>query len=403
MRPYQRSCSKVIFSLLILLAFFLPLSTSAASVTAMLLLGCWCLEGGFRQKIQELQTHPFCIALLLYALILLVGLCWTDSLTDGVAALRKSWKILLFPILLTTVRWEQRWWYVAAFIAGVTATMLLVFLEYSALLERIDLSAATLHFHTATVQLMYTPMLAFALYLLTHQLLWGQWQGWRRSCLVLFTALLVVNIFLASGRAGHVAFFVLLALLLFQYYRHNLLRACVCIAVLFPLIFFTAYTLSPMFQKRMTAIQQNIQVFETNPDTSVGLRLHFWQISWEIIKKSPWLGTGTGGFSHAYQEMNMALSPNVVTTDNPHNQYVLSAVQLGVPGILSLLGLFFIHIFQANRVKDGWERIRVAFPLFFMVIMCFESYLMLNGTGLLFSLFSAILFKNEPTGSKFSP
>ena len=396
MNLYRQKIAQINFWLLLLLAFFLPLSTSAVSVTALLIMVCWLIEGGFREKFQEIVASPICIAVLVYVAVLLVGLCWSDSLQEGLGAIKKQWKVLLVPIFLTTIRWERRWWYVAAFVAGVTVTMLLIFLDYFQLFQIVGLLSSRLHFQAPLIQLVYSPMLAFAIYLLLHQLLWGGMKGLPWWCMLIFTSLLLLNMFITIGRAGQLVFFVLLALLLFQYYRRSVLKALLLAVVMFPLIFFSAYLFSPVFHDRMEAIRQNIQTFNENPDTSVGLRLHYWIVSLEIIKKSPWIGVGTGDFPRAYIEMNNTLSPGVAPTNNPHNQYVFATAQLGVLGLVSLLGLFFVHFYQGVRVTDGWERIRIAFPLFFMVIMCFESYLNLSGTGFLFSLLSAILFKNAP-------
>jgi O-antigen ligase len=391
----QPKMEQVHFWLLMLLAFSLPLSTSAVSVTAVLLIVCWVAEGRFREKVQEIVTSPLCLGVFVYLGVLLIGLCWTDSFADGVQAIRKQWKILLAPLFLTSIQWERRWWYIAAFIAGVTATMAVISLDSFALLPAITLLSHPIQFDTATVQLQYTPMLALAIYLLLHQFLWGGSKGTRWWLLIL-AIVLIIHLFATRGRAGYVAFFVLMAVLLVQYYHRNVTKAVILAAVLFPLIFFAAYRVSPVFQDRMTAIQHDLKTIDENPDTSVGLRLHYWKISWGLIKESPWIGVGTGDFARAFAEMNTRVSPAVPPTNNPHNQYVFAAVQLGVLGLLSVFGLFFVHFQRAVRVADGWERIRIAFPVFFLVIMCFESYLNLVGTGFMFSLVSAILFKQAP-------
>ena len=122
----QQRLDQVHFWLLLLLAFCLPLSTSAVSMAAVLIIVCWVAEGRFREKFQEIVASPLCIAVLVYLGVLLIGLLWADSFSDGMEAIRKQWKILLAPIFLTAVRWDRRWWYVTAFIAGVTATMAVV-------------------------------------------------------------------------------------------------------------------------------------------------------------------------------------------------------------------------------------------------------------------------------------
>jgi len=378
--------------LLMLLAFSLPLSTSAITVTAILIMVCWLLEGGFREKWNEIIGSPICIAVFVFFGVMLIGLCWTDSLPDGLEAIRKRWQILLLPIFLTAICWEQRWRYVAGFIAGVTVTMLLIDFARFDLLHYVGLASLG-HLTIIRNHIVFTPMLAFATYLLLHQLLWGGMKGLARWAIMALAVLMIFNIFITIGRAGHLVFFILTALLLLQYFRRNVLKAALLTLILLPLVFTAAYRLSPVFQGRIGLVQQQIMTFEKDPDTPVGLRLLFWKNSWEIIRHSPWFGVGTGNFNSAYSRINLQASPQIPSTDNPHNQYIFIAVQLGLFGLLSLLGLFGVQFYQAWQTRDGWQRIRLAFPLFFLVIMITDSYLNTYSSGFLFSLFSGVLSK----------
>jgi O-antigen ligase len=93
--------------------------------------------------------------------------------------------------------------------------------------------------------------------------------------------------------------------------------------------------------------------------------------------------------------VNRQRSPDIPPVDNPHNQYILTAVQLGVAGVLALLGIFGTQIYLAGQTKDGWERIRLAFPLFFMTIILTDSYLNTFNSAFLFSSFSAVFYKSR--------
>lgn len=386
---------RIFLWLLCLLAFFLPLSTTAISVTACLLFACWLLDGNYREKFHEMRTSGLGMAVFAYLVVLLIGLGWTDSLHDGMAAIHKQWKVLLAPVFLTMVRWQWRWRYVGAFIAGITLTMLVIELDTFGVLQH-GLVPEKHFFHTDTVQLQYTPMLAFALYLLAHRLWWHRDRTWAWWGGLGLTVILLSQFFQTMGRAGYSVFFVLLIVLVFQKYRDRALKAGLILALLLPLVFTAAYRFSPMFQQRITAGVEDIRTFHENPKTAVGLRLHYWQITWQMIRQSPWFGVGTGDFAKSYAALNNAISPDVPTTNNPHNQYLFLTAQLGLPGLLCLLALMAIHVVKARQEVDGWEDIRLAFPIFFMVIMCFESYLNLEGTGFFYSLMSAILFKKPP-------
>lgn len=387
---------RISFWLMMVLAFCLPLSTSAVSVAAILLLVCWLIEGQFAAKAREVINNPICIAVLVYFLVMVVGLLWTESLSDGLEVIRKRWKILILPIFLTTVRWEQRWSYLTAFIAGVVVTMLVIDLAYLGLPKAIGLTSFRWAYESIINHMLFTPMLALAIYLVLHQVFWGRLLGWQRIWLALLSGLMIANVFLTRGRAGQLAFLVLMALLLMQYYRRSLVKAMTIALIVLPLVCIAAYHLSPVFQQRILQIPDDLTTFDQHPKTSsIGLRLHYWKVSWQIIKHSPWLGVGTGDFASTYAALNQQYSPKVPVVDNPHNQYIFVMVQQGVLGLVSLLGLFAVYFGEARRRQDGWQRIRYAFPLFFLVIMTTESYLNLTATGFLFSLASGVLFKRN--------
>ncbi len=394
MYSLQQLGSRINFWLLILYGCCLPLSTSATTVVALLIIVCWILEGEFRKKYREILNSPVCLAVFIYFGALLIGLCWTAHLDDGLEVVRERWKILLVPIFLTTIRWERRFWYIVAYITGITLVMLLVTLAWFDLLSNVGMGALA-HRNLLTNHIVFTPMLAFASYLLLHQLLWGNATGVQRWLLVALTGWMMFTVFITKGRAGQVVFFLLLALLLFQYFQKRLLKAVFLVIVLLPLIFTTAYHLSPLFQSRVDLVQKEISTFDQNPETSIGLRLIFWKTSWKVIKDSPLFGVGTGDFASSYAQVYDGVASQAGLSDNPHNQYIFLTAQLGVLGLLILLGLFGVQIYQSRQVLDGWQRIRLAFPLFFMVIMMTDSYLDTSSSGFLFALFSSILAKSN--------
>jgi len=400
MNGFRQALSKGIPWLLVLLAFVLPLSTSLVSVIAIVLLVCWLLEGRFHEKWSEVAANPFCLAVFLYIGVLVLGLAWSENVGEGVAVVRKHWKIMVFPVLLTAVRWDWRRRTAGAFIAGVSVVMILNLLDRAQVFNMLGLEA----FSQATLlanHIIYTPMLAFAAYLVAHTILWDREFKYGRLRLAFLGVLMTCTVFLTIGRMGQVAFFVLLALLIWQYFHRNRWRAVLLSLVAFVLIFTSAYTFSPQFQSRINEVRYGLATLSENPETSVGLRLTWWQNAWIVVRQSPWFGVGTGDFTTAYAAVHQARTPQIsIHTGNPHNQYLYTAVRLGALGVVSLLAMFSVQLFWGNRSNDGWKRIRTAFPLFFLTIMLTDSYLVSHGSGFLFSLFSAVLYKKTPVDQR---
>ncbi len=389
----QQQAGRLNAWLLAILALALPLSTSVLSVLALLMFAVWLVEGGYRKKLRVITANPVVMAVLIYLALYVIGLLWTQDLASGLAVLGKYWKLMLLPIFLTAVRWDLRRVYVGFFLAGMTIAMTMTYLAWFGLLHYADVT--TEHLTPGTFHVIYNPLLALAIYLLLYEAFWGKVSRTLRWLLGGWACLMIFNMFITEGRIGQVVFFVLLFLLFLQIFRKHILRAGLIITFLLPAIFTAGYQFSPVFHGRVDQAYLEVRQFKSNPNTSVGLRLLFWQNSWEIIKKNPWLGVGTGDFQSAYAEVNVRQSPEMVATDNPHNQYIFVLCQLGLLGFAGLLGVFGVQIRQAFVLSDGWERLRLAFPLFFLTIMCTESYLIIAQTGFLFSLFSAVLYARK--------
>jgi O-antigen ligase len=380
-----------------LLAFAIPLSTSAVSVLALLILLLWLIEGNFAEKGLEIFSHPLSLAILAFLALLCLGLAWTDNFTAGLQALKDQWKLALFPILLTAVTYRNRSVYLYAFLAGVTVAMSITFMARFGLIQYADVSPT--HLTPKTFHVIYNPLLAFAIYLTLHESVWGlaRQKPLLRLILVPLAGLMIVNMFMTEGRTGQLVFLVLMGLLLLQFFAKNRFKAVLAIFLLLPTISITGYLYSPTFQQRVNLAWQEVKNFKENPDTSVGMRLLFVQNSFEIIAKKPCFGVGTGDFQSAYAKVNSQKSPTSVATDNPHNQYVLVGVLLGIPGILSLLLIFLTMFIQAKTsLQDNVQRMGTAFPLFFLIIMLAESYFTVYQTAFFFVIITAALYKKKP-------
>lgn len=377
-----------------LLAFSLALSTSALSILAILILLFWLIEGNFTEKLAEIFSNPVVVSLLAFLLVLALGLLWSPDVSAGLEVIQARWKIALLPVFLTTISYKRRPLYINSFLAGMTVAMFITFLVWFDLVHYAGVTPE--HLTRKTFHVIYNPLLAFAIYLVLHETIWGQRKGGLRLGLFVLAGVMIFNMFITEGRGGQLVFFVLMALLLFQIFNKNRFKAAVAVLLLLPTIFSAGYFFSPTFKQRVDTACREVSSFRDNPNTSVGLRLLFWQNSWEIIRKHPWLGVGTGGFQSAYARINQEKSPLYIATDNPHNQYVLVAATIGIPGTLSLLLIFVVMFRQAWVMDDRWQRVRFAFPLFFLTIMVTESYLKVYETAFFFSIFAAVLYRKKP-------
>tara|TARA_B110000008_G_scaffold226678_1_gene228214 strand:- start:602 stop:1246 length:645 start_codon:yes stop_codon:yes gene_type:complete len=209
--------------------------------------------------------------------------------------------------------------------------------------------------------------------------------------------------FITGGRAGQVAFFAMLCILIFQLLDKQRVKAFIAILILLPTIFFTAYQLSPLFSERVDlAISEVSEFSETkgydqaiHSHTSVGARLVFAMNSWQIIKKNMLIGVGTGDFPNEYKKINQINTPKMPNATNPHNMYTLVWTQLGLLGLLSMLSIFYFQLkYSFNSPSRFIRDTGLTLPLVFLVLMLSDSYLLGHYTTLMFVFFSSFLYKD---------
>jgi O-antigen ligase len=390
LKALQKTLGKINQGLLASLLFCLPLSTSAVSILAVLILVVWCVEGGFKKKFHAVARNQFVLVVLGYLSLFVIGLLWTEDIAAGLDTVRSQWNLLLLPVFMTIIRPGRERLYLYSFVAGTATAMVMTYLAWFDLLHFGGLSPQQLTRGTSHV--VYNPLLAFAIYIILHELKWGPLHGGRRWLFALLGCCMSFNMFITAGRAGQIAFFVLLSLFLLQLFRKNLLRAVLIVAILIPCLFAVGYTLSPVFKNRIDTAWHEISNVDELHHTSVGMRIIVAANTWHIIKEHWLLGVGTGDFTSAYAVANRERSPDVVEFVDPHNQYLFSWCRFGLPGLFALLGIFACQIFLSFKISDNLQHLRLALPVFYLTIMFSVSYLEVYETGFLFSIMSAVLY-----------
>ena len=385
--------------LLIALAFVFPLTVAGGNLIIGIIVLLWIFSGDYQAKFNQIISNKLAVFSILFFSTHVVGLLWTENMEWGLLIVNKMWYfLLLLPILLTITKKEYIRHYISAFILAMTLTELLSYLVWFEVIG--SLHKATAGNPTPTMShISYNPFLTFGVYLIAHEILFNKHLS-RLSKYVyaFFVATMSINMFITGGRAGQVMYFVMLGVLIFQYYgRGRKVRATIISLIIIPGIFLGAYNSSDIFKHRMNEAVKNISIYNTdgNKNTSVGQRITYTLNSLEIIKNNLFFGVGTGDFPTEYNKVHTKNTPGVNTTVNPHNMYILVAVQLGLFGLLAMLLIFYQQIKFSLSAKIKINRdLGLVLPLLFLVIMFSDSYLLGHYTTLLFVFFSSFLYKD---------
>jgi len=386
--------------LLISLAFLMPLTVSGANTIIVIICFLWLFSGDYKAKYNQIMSSKLMIASIVFYCLHVIGMLWTEDLRWGLHILHKMWYfLLLFPILFNIVQRKYISYYLGAFLLAIALTEIASYLVWFELVEPFK-NASVENPTPFMSHISYNPILAFAIYLVLHEIFFNK----KLTNLVFsfysfFAISMTINMFITGGRAGQVAFFVMLSILIFQIFDKQRIKSLLVILIMIPSIFITAYQFSDLFKSRVDLVITEALSNTMNPNTigSVGLRIHFAKNSFEVIKQNPIIGIGTGDFPSEYKKINQINTPQLPNATNPHNMYILITMQLGLIGLLSMLSIFYYQLkysFNASNSTMFIRDVGITLPLLFLVIMWSDSYLLGHYTSLLFVFFGSFLYKD---------
>ena len=207
-------------SLLIVLAFLMPLTVFGANVVITIICLVWLFSGNYKSKLNQIISSKLMLASIIFFSIHILGLLWTENIAWGFHIVHKMWYfLLLFPILFTLVKKEYINFYISAFLLAISLTEILSYLVWFEIIN--PFKNATVFNPTPFMShISYNPILAFAAYLVLHRILIIRDLGKLKLYFYIFFAFsMSVNMFITGGRAGQVMFFAMLIILIYQIFH----------------------------------------------------------------------------------------------------------------------------------------------------------------------------------------
>lgn len=216
----------------------------------------------------------------------------------------------------------------------------------------------------------------------------GRWR-WVVPALMLLT---LVNVFfIMTGRTGFLVMFLIMTLGIYW----SLPTRWKWSFWVFPVIMGAVlFSVSPRFQDRSSAVVSDIQSYKQGSvETSQGQRLDYWHRSLLAIEEKPVFGHGVGSWTINYHRLG-GLQANAPS--NPHQEYLLWAVEAGVIGLVLFLGIFISLYRSASTLPSEHQRFMLAM-LTIAVGMSFANCPLFGAAmGECFVLMWACLLKARP-------
>jgi len=386
-----RPLSKVRFYLICFAAVALGLPIAFISLAKILLLVCALivLVGGWLRRERRLafpasQVSP--IILLALALMVLSSLWSTGSPEQVQTAVVKHGRLLLIPILLYLTRSRREALLALAFFLGgqiflLTSTwMLFVGVPVPWVLSKEAGICANCSFAIFSSYLDQSIMTAVLAAVGWHLRSYAPLRYRTFLTLALAGLALVCVFFIFQGRTGHLVA-IALSTLAIAWELPKRLRLS---AALIPLVLLVALAAtSSKVSHGLKEIGSGIASFSNAGalSPSSGVRLDLWRRSLESLADSPWHGTGVGSWSLEFKRQELIHSRAIPTNSaseqhsNPHQEYLLWGVELGLPGIALLCAVLLALYRDSRRLETPARRAMQSVLLALMLACLFNCTL----------------------------
>ncbi|MDP3991821.1 MAG: O-antigen ligase family protein [Candidatus Colwellbacteria bacterium] len=373
----------------IALGFSIPVSVALDNILIGLIAILWLLSGNWRGKAAAVRRNPVAIAALVLFGLLAIGTTYGSG-NPGV--LLKYIDLLLIPVFLAFFQdAKTRERALLAFCIAAVASVAVSHLAYLNLLSQNSLLPREAYYPIGFKgSITHSLIVALSAFLFALYAREEHNRTYRAGYVALALAAAHNVVFMGWGRTAY-----LVLALLFLYFfvvtfgRRGIAAFCALTAA----IFATAYLGSATFQQRINDFTQQFRGWQPGvpSDDSVGERFEYFINSLRLIREHPLLGSGTGSFPSEYARI--VADQNMLETVNPHNEYVLIAVQIGLVGLASLLYLFYRQWRYAGELAPLFHRdLARGLVLTFAAGCLFNSLLLDHTEGLLFAWLTALVF-----------
>lgn len=185
-------------------------------------------------------------------------------------------------------------------------------------------------------------------FILWHQREWIFGGNGRLLAILMALATVIQVLGFLEGRSGYLVFVALASLAIFYELPKRWRWTAVVIPFLTVAVIFIGFKTA---RDRMVLVKNEVAAYGQHADinSSSGERLIYWQTSLQSIADHPVFGVGSGGWNHEFRRLTGGrFDPNFYNVDNPHQMFLLWAVEGGLVGLALLVSLL-LSIYMRSR------------------------------------------------------
>jgi O-antigen ligase len=381
-----------------ILAASLPVFPPWIPLFIAVLLIVYLFTKSWKSRFNELSSSKSITALIVFFLFNVIGIFWSENIDKAFMHLEIKLSLLFFPFLIfarpdLNRKAQSRILNTFCISSALVAVFLLlrsfgnivfndgVLLNYGAFSPIFHPSYLSMYFILAIILLVE-----------------GYSEMPRKFHLISGIAILLLSaavIFLAS-KVNIILLFGFGVFYLFRFLKNRLSKLKqLIVAALFGCAFFIAIFLNQaVFERFLRGFDtvKNISEIDVNDTESNAARILIWNSALDLIAEHPW-GVGTGDVNI---ELTKKYHENGYTGIeyrqlNAHNQFLQTAVSIGILGMISLLLVFLVPMYYS--VVQG-DYSMLGFLMLTLVNAFVEGILEAQAGVVFFAFFYALLLRN---------
>lgn len=366
----------------------------------------WVIEGNFKVKFQLFKQPWLWFMVVLYVLYI-IGIFYSSDTAKASIVVEHKLTLLLAPLILGAGNSFRRQHLALALftfvntgiVASITAFILALYNGLSGIYQNAALIDYITYENLANAigfqPIYFSLYLVFAIFALLalyrDDRCAGQWFYLNHKLSASMLVFMFITIVLLSSRMELVAFIVtaILTLLIFVKNRQLIFKALGLLIVI-SMVGALVILSSSVNRERFSEMFDLKEDYTENTYGGRSIRVEKWKNTLECWRQSPVFGVGTGDMqtelNKIYEKNNFELA--VIYKFNPHNQYLETALAIGIPGLVALLCWMFSFFWLS--IKSG-DWLLFSFGSIVSISMVTESMLERQWGVVFIAIFSALL------------
>jgi len=375
-----------------LLVVSIYFSTSLAIILSGLLGLFWLFSVQFMVLPATLKKNPVAAWSLLLFLCFIFGSSYTSAMPgDAFSMIMKYRELLFIPVLFSSLSTERyRCWVWKAFVIASVLTLLISYLMDIGILDFREQGGASFK-----SRITHSIFISFFAFFCAHKAYDGQ--RYAKLYWVLFILCVYNLFFIVEGRTGQLIVVLLVLLFGVQRFTKKYFLLTVLVMAILLALFLTFSDKASRITEGVANTQAYLQPVPEQTESSMGLRYTFWKYSLKLIAEKPFLGHGTGSFAKEYERI--AQNEHLIAK-NPHNEFLMIGVQLGLLGLSIYFGFLASQYYYARKLPNKEKWLAQGVLLSLMVTSLFNTPLMDHSEGHWFASMIALCFASLQTDIK---